>query len=332
MATPSPSLFISYRRDDSAGYARALAEALGQRHGAARVFIDADDIRAGQRFGTTIEQALADARVVLVLIGRRWAAERGADLPPRLHDADDLVRHEVARALARPDTTVLPLLLDGTPMPEAAQLPPDLQALTGLHALSLGTATWGPDCQRLMAALDPLMGPPSVAQASDIPRPPAPRRRSMLTAVAVAAAVATLAWQVLAPQIGTPTDRPPTGAPGRPAPATAAAALAGAWQAPLSYGWLPQPRTERLDLLADGEQLRGSIGFLGVARPVEEATRLADGQWQLVTRSTEQLGDSTRTLTHRYLLQAEGDTLRGTLQTTGGHAPQPPVPFTARRP
>ncbi len=43
-----PSVFISYRRDDSAGFAGRLADALEQRLGAGAVFRDVDDIQPGR--------------------------------------------------------------------------------------------------------------------------------------------------------------------------------------------------------------------------------------------------------------------------------------------
>lgn len=73
---PSPRIFLSYRRDDAAGYARALCDGLAQRFGADSVFIDVDDIGAGQPFGTVIQQAMAESKVLLVLIGKRWRGER----------------------------------------------------------------------------------------------------------------------------------------------------------------------------------------------------------------------------------------------------------------
>ena len=51
---PTPRIILSYRRDDAAGYARALCDELTQRFGADAVFIDVDDINAGQPFGEVI--------------------------------------------------------------------------------------------------------------------------------------------------------------------------------------------------------------------------------------------------------------------------------------
>jgi hypothetical protein len=44
-----PGTFISYRREDAAGYAGRLRESLERRLGTARVFRDVDTLRPGQR-------------------------------------------------------------------------------------------------------------------------------------------------------------------------------------------------------------------------------------------------------------------------------------------
>ena len=56
-------IFISYRRDDAAGYARAVYDELARHFGAERVFIDVDDISAGQRFGEVIQRAMGASEV-----------------------------------------------------------------------------------------------------------------------------------------------------------------------------------------------------------------------------------------------------------------------------
>jgi TIR domain len=72
MTQHASQIFISYRRDDTAGYARALNDALAQQFGADRVFIDVDDIGAGQAFDARIAQAMGQARV---MDPRRFAAD-----------------------------------------------------------------------------------------------------------------------------------------------------------------------------------------------------------------------------------------------------------------
>lgn len=73
---PAAQVFISYRRDDSAGYARAIAAELAQHYGAGRVFMDVDDIAAGQGFAEAIQRAVGESSVLLVLIDRRLVARK----------------------------------------------------------------------------------------------------------------------------------------------------------------------------------------------------------------------------------------------------------------
>ncbi len=103
-------MFISYRRDDSAGFAGRLTDALERRFGADSVFRDVDDIAAGADFGVVIEQALQQVQAVLVVIGPGWL-EAAADGRRRLDQADDFVRREVESALAS-GKPVVPILVE----------------------------------------------------------------------------------------------------------------------------------------------------------------------------------------------------------------------------
>lgn len=289
-------LFISYRRDDSAGHARAIAAELARRFGPARVFIDVDDIVPGQRFADSIGQALAGASVLLVLIGPRWRGERGTQ-PPRLFEPDDFVRQEVATALRR-GLRVVPVLLEGAAMPAADALPADLQALAALQAVPLDHARFDADLARLAAALRDTVGAPPAA---------AWRRRAAVLGAAVLAAGAGGWW------LAARARRP---------------AVNGPWQAELHYDWLPAPVTERFSFAGEGTALQGSAAFLGVPRGIVEG-EVGAGGLRFSTRS-EEMGGAV--LIHRYTGRLVGGELRLTLQTEGGSSPRRPVGFTARRP
>lgn len=92
-------IFISYRREDSAGFAGRLADALEIGLGADRVFRDVDDIRPGQDFADAIETQLRQMDVVLVLIGPQWS-DIARDGVRRLEDPSDFVRLEIRLGLA----------------------------------------------------------------------------------------------------------------------------------------------------------------------------------------------------------------------------------------
>lgn len=156
-------IFISYRRDDSAGYARALHDALARRFGEERVFIDVEDIGAGQAFAAVIAGAVGRSEVLLVLIGKRWLGERDG-APPRLHEPGDFVRREIEEAIAQ-GAKLIPVLLDGAVMPAADRLPPSLQALVAHHGVELRGSRWQVDLAGLLDALAAIVDAPAAAPA-----------------------------------------------------------------------------------------------------------------------------------------------------------------------
>jgi hypothetical protein len=327
MTDTDTQIFISYRRDDTAGYARALNDALAQQFGAERVFIDVDDIGAGQAFDARIAQAIGQARVLLVLIGPRWLAAHDGGAP-RLHHADDFVRREVATGLAR-GLRVIPLLFDGAPMPSEAQLPAPLQALARRQALVMDPRRFAADSEQLLAVLRQALDEPAPATTSattPATSPPRPRPIGLLVGVALAiGTLAAAAWWALRP--GLPDDSTTAaGVAAAPRPA-----VNGRWQAEVAYDWPGARFRETLVLQGDGRVLQGTASFLQVPRGIEDGQVDADGL-RFVTRSSETLGSGPdRVVTHRYRGSLVGDTLQLTMQTEGAAQPHAPVAITARR-
>jgi hypothetical protein len=121
-------IFISYRERDSKGWALSLRDRLVEEFGEARVFLDKDTLKAG-KWKDQIEQALGDCNIVLVVIGRGWRNAQDDEGRQRLMLDDDVHRREIALALARPDVTVIPVVVDGATMPKPDELPPDIRNL-----------------------------------------------------------------------------------------------------------------------------------------------------------------------------------------------------------
>lgn len=212
-----PGVFISYRREDSAGFAGRLADDLTETFGPDLVFMDVTGIAPGVDFRKAIEQKVGDCAAVLVVIGQSWigSGEGGT----RLQEAADFVRLEVASALKR-DILVIPVLVDGAAMPAARDLPPDLEPLAWRNAVELRHAHWDADLQVLVAALEKLL--PRKARSGPVPErlsEPAPRaadsgakRRWLWPAIAGAAAIAIIAIALLRPWQGGPAAvDPPSG-------------------------------------------------------------------------------------------------------------------------
>ena len=73
MNEAAPHVFVSYRRDDTDGYAGRLGDALADRFGADHVFLDVVSIPPGGDFIEAIRTAIAACDAFVPVIGPRWA-------------------------------------------------------------------------------------------------------------------------------------------------------------------------------------------------------------------------------------------------------------------
>jgi len=189
------SVFISYRRDDSAGHAGRLCDALSARLGPEHVFMDVEGIAAGADFPTALTKELQRADTVIAMIGPRWLAASDASGVRRLDQPADYVRREIEAALAS-GKRVLPVLVGGAAMPTADQLPAAIAALSRRQAVALSDARWSADVEGLIAALAPQQGADGGGTAQPASRAWAVRAIAL---VAIAAIVGGLAWWRLGP-------------------------------------------------------------------------------------------------------------------------------------
>ena len=105
----SQGIFLSYRRADTAAYARLLQRDLTEHFPESRVFMDLDSIEAGVDFADAIRDAVDSCAVLVALIGRQWATLTDEQGRRRLDSPDDFVRFEVKTALDR-GVWVIPVL------------------------------------------------------------------------------------------------------------------------------------------------------------------------------------------------------------------------------
>ena len=166
---PKRGIFISYRRGETSGQARAVQERLAGRFGRAQVFMDVDSILPGADFVAKIQEAIDTCAVVLALIGRDWAlttSMQDARVPP----VNDYVFTELETAIAK-GVPIIPILVERTPMPEESTLPGALQALARRNALELENSRWEYDVGRLTTAVESFMQAPAQRPP---PPPPSP--------------------------------------------------------------------------------------------------------------------------------------------------------------
>lgn len=155
-AVATPQIFICYRHTDH-GPAGRLSDRLKNTFGTHAVFFDVDGgaISPGDPFPPRIDDAIRRASVVLVVIGAGWAAE----LSKRASDCQiDYVLREVELALNRrrvDNIRVIPVCVDAAPMPQQADLAPDLQMrLSDLLTLQATTFRRDQDWEPTYAVLE----------------------------------------------------------------------------------------------------------------------------------------------------------------------------------
>ena len=156
MFNDTKGIFISYRRDESSGYAGRIGDKFVEHFGEDRIFRDLDSIEPGLDFAEVIKRAVDSTEVMIVVIGRNWVTATDAAGQKRLENPDDYVRIEIATALKR-NTRVIPLLVQGAVMPSAEELPDDLAPLTRRNAFELHESSWREEIQRLINMLDRVM-------------------------------------------------------------------------------------------------------------------------------------------------------------------------------
>ena len=154
MSSPSikkfSGIFVSYRREDSAGHAGRLFDRLVEHFGRDRIFMDIDTIEPGEDFVAVIENAVSSCDVLIAVIGRSWLSPNGSG---RLDRPTDFVRLEIATALRR-EIRVIPVLVQRASLPKPQELPEDLVKLTRRNAVELTDLRWQTDVEQLISVME----------------------------------------------------------------------------------------------------------------------------------------------------------------------------------
>jgi hypothetical protein len=146
-------VFISYRREDTRGFAFLLKDALGRHFPDAEIFLDVDSIPVGESFPDHLRKQIAASDAFLVLIGDEWLRRRD-NLRP-LYKEGDFVRTEIKEALDS-KVRVIPVLVERSQMPRAAELPDDIRELAFIQAFEINDRSWQADVATLVTALGPV--------------------------------------------------------------------------------------------------------------------------------------------------------------------------------
>ena len=159
---PKQTIFISYRRQDTAAYAGRIYDRLSAKYGEHNVFMDIDRIEPGQDFVDAINHSVAEAGVLLVLIGREWIKMTDKSGVPRLENPEDFVRLEILAGLEQ-KTVIVPVLLADAEMPSAQALPAPLQPFARRNAIEISDSRFHSDVDRLIEAIEKIFNPQRAA-------------------------------------------------------------------------------------------------------------------------------------------------------------------------
>jgi hypothetical protein len=145
-------VFISYRRDDSAGHAGRVHDRLEREFGRDLLFMDVDAVPLGVNFVKVLSEEVAKCDVLLAVIGPNWLNARDEDGNRRLDNPHDFVRIEIGAALQR-NIPVIPILLDGAKVPKPSQLPKELEELSLRNGLDVRHVSFHNDIDKLVRSL-----------------------------------------------------------------------------------------------------------------------------------------------------------------------------------
>jgi hypothetical protein len=146
------TVFISYRRSDTAGEATALYSDLAAVIGKDSVFMDVDKIALGRDFRQVLREHLESCDFMLALVGRNWVEAKNSFGQRRLEDPGDYVRLEIETALKR-NIPVTPVLVQDAQMPTVAQLPEEIKDFAYRHGFELSHNRWNSDVQEMIKRL-----------------------------------------------------------------------------------------------------------------------------------------------------------------------------------
>lgn len=183
LAGMAGKIFINYRRDDDPSAAARVRDGLAGKFGKSSIFMDVDNLLAGQRFDEELAKALSACDVLIAVMGTRWMSL----LQARAESGErDYVREEIAAALKR-RIVVIPVRVgrEGqlAALPRAEQLPEDIRDLVHYQKHDVTHERFGRDFAELIEAIT------TVRRKQEAPKPWGKIAVGAVAAAALGAAV-----------------------------------------------------------------------------------------------------------------------------------------------
>ena len=200
------AIFISYRKDDSRGWAVYSRDFLARAFGPDEVFLDNEDLRVG-KYQQQLDAALAQCKAFVLIIGPRWLQAADAEGQLRLLVPSDVHRGEIEKALNREGVTLIPLLVDGARMPAKRELPTSIARLACFQAQDLPFGEWRGASSRKRLLQE-------ISRATGLPEPKGEDRKvwsvaknviAVLVATLLSSIITVVTYQVV---FGVPLTQP----------------------------------------------------------------------------------------------------------------------------
>jgi hypothetical protein len=115
-------------------------------------FFDVDNIPVGLDFVDILSERVGRCDALIAVIGKTWVSSADVHERRRLDDPNDFVRIEIEAALER-KIRVIPVLVDGAPMPMPDDLPDCLTKLVRRQGIEISHTRFDSDVERLTRAL-----------------------------------------------------------------------------------------------------------------------------------------------------------------------------------
>ena len=290
-----PDIFISYRRDDTSGYAGRLYDQISAHVGADHVFMDVADIGPGSDFVEVIEKQVGTCDALIALIGKNWLTVKDDQNHSRLGNADDFVSIEILAALKR-NIEVIPALVGGAKMPLQRELPGSLQPLARRQAVVISDTNFARDVQDLIAALEKGTG------QADLPA--RTRKYALIAGVLLLVAIAIGAWKwqewksrrdgsAASVATGSAAKGEATTAVGKPGTA-ANTDISGTWKAVLNKDGSTFNAVFTFEV--SGDKLFGRAVYPTGEASIQNGT-IGNGRISFITRHAPQFADREATIT-----------------------------------
>nr|VFK62958.1 MAG: TIR domain-containing protein [Candidatus Kentron sp. TUN]VFK71935.1 MAG: TIR domain-containing protein [Candidatus Kentron sp. TUN] len=150
----SLSIFINYRREDSATESTLLYKDLVRSIGENFVFMDSRNIEIGTKWPDEIRESLATAEVVIVVIGQKWLKISDEYGRRRIDQKDDWVRQEIEFSIKN-NKTIIPCIIAPAQCPPKEALPDNspIIKLPEFQEIEIRKNYWDNDIQLLIARL-----------------------------------------------------------------------------------------------------------------------------------------------------------------------------------